>query len=83
MTKINLQAEPSTYEQQLNALDQAEVHAEYSVRHQRMVLDEKPFFSKNQLDSAVARAEGGQLGIKLILFVAGMFTAYLLLTFLK
>lgn len=77
MTKVNLQAEPTTYQEHLNAIDQAEVHAEYSVRQQRMYLDERPFFSKNQLDVAVARATAKQFGWIMLAFVAGIAIAYI------
>jgi hypothetical protein len=73
MTKVNLQAEPSTYQEHVNAIDQAETHNEFSVRHQRMYLDERPFFSKNQIDVAVSRATAKQFGWIMLSFVIGIF----------
>jgi hypothetical protein len=73
MTKVNLQAEPSTYQEHLNAIDQAETHNDYSVRQQRMYLDERPFFSKNQIDVAISRATARQFGWVMLAFVIGVF----------
>lgn len=84
MTKVNLQAEPSTYQEHLNSIDQAESHSDFSIRQQRMYLDERPFFSKNQIDVAVARATARQFGYVLLAFMCGLSVSIIyILTHLK
>lgn len=78
MPKINLTAEPSSYQEHVNSIDAAEASTEFSVRQQRMYLDERPFFSKNQLDVAVSRAVAKQFGWVMLAFVLGLVVAYLL-----
>lgn len=81
MTKVDLSAPATTYQEHLNAIDQAETHSEFSVRQQRMYLDERPFFSKNQIDVAVARATAKQFGYIMLAFLFGLSIsfAYILL----
>ena len=71
-TKVNLKAQPSTYQEFLNSIDKSEELHDYSIRHQRMRLDETPFFTKNQIDVAVARSTAKQFGFIMLAFVIGL-----------
>lgn len=41
----------STYNQQINDLHQSVIHANFAAKKEEMKLNDKPFFSKNEIDS--------------------------------
>lgn len=77
----DITTKPATYQELLNAIDKSEAGNEYLIRHKRLHLDEQPFFSKNQIDAAVARANAKQSGHILLSFLLGLSIsiAYILL----
>lgn len=77
MPKIDVTKLPNTYQQHKNQLEQDAAAAEFVRRHQEMLLDEAPMFSKNQLDVAVSRAVAKQFGWVLLSFVFGLGIAFI------
>lgn len=63
-----------TYEQQLNDIHQAAIYANFSAKKEEMILNDKPLFSKNAIDTVVQR----WAMYCVLSFLAGMFFAYLI-----